>query len=104
VEELEHLDRRRRGADVDRLHLVETEHRAQPGISASAAATVSASSAGTSSPACSRRTLRIAESSADSMAARCSGGCPAAVVSRPAFSFSQMRGTAKNQLGRTSGR
>ena len=31
VEELEHLDGRRSGADVDRLDLVEAEHRAQPG-------------------------------------------------------------------------
>ena len=28
----------------------------------------------------------------------------ASIVSRPALSFSQIRGTAKNQLGRTSGR
>ena len=35
---------------------------------------------------------------------RCSSGWPASIVSRPALSFSQMRGTAKNQLGRTSGR
>ena len=31
MEELEDLDRRRRGADVDRLHLVEPERLAQPG-------------------------------------------------------------------------
>ena len=35
---------------------------------------------------------------------RCSSGWPAIIVSRPAFSFSQIRGTAKNQLGLTSGR
>ena len=29
-------------------------------------------------------------------------GSPASIASRPALSFSQMRGTAKNQLGRTS--
>ena len=38
------------------------------------------------------------------LARRCSSGWPAIIVSRPAFSFSQIRGTAKNQLGRTSGR
>jgi len=32
------------------------------------------------------------------------GGAAAIVASSPALSFSQMRGTAKNQLGRTSGR
>jgi hypothetical protein len=31
-------------------------------------------------------------------------GLDAVIVSRPALSFSQIRGTAKNQLGRTSGR
>ena len=30
---------------------------------------------------------------------RCSSGWPASIVSSPALSFSQIRGTAKNQLG-----
>ena len=72
--------------------------------SSSARLTSSASSAGTSSPACSRRTLRIPASIAARILAACSSGWPAIIVSRPAFSFSQIRGTAKNQLGRTSGR
>ena len=59
---------------------------------------------GTSLPCCSRRTLRTAASIAACVASRCSGGWPATIVSSPAFSFSQMRGTAKNQLGLTSGR
>ena len=37
-------------------------------------------------------------------ASRCSSGCAASIVSRPALSFSQIRGTAKNHVGRTSGR
>ena len=35
---------------------------------------------------------------------RCSSGRLAIIVSRPALSFSQTRGTAKNQVGRTVGR
>ena len=35
---------------------------------------------------------------------RCSSGRLASIVSSPALSFSQMRGTAKNQVGRTCGR
>ena len=38
------------------------------------------------------------------MAERSFSGAAASVCSSPAFSFSQMRGTAKNQVGRTSGR
>ena len=105
VEELDDLDGRRRGADVDRLDLVEAEHRAQPGEDLLVGrATAAASSSGTGSPACSRRTLRIAASSAACTGARSSSGRAASIVSSPALSFSQIRGTAKNQLGRTSGR
>ena len=68
----------------------------------SASATVAASSSGTGSPACSSSTLRIAASSS---ARFCSPSSPEArKPSMPALSFSQMRGTAKNQLGLTAGR
>ena len=64
-----------------------------------------ASSSGTCLPDCSSRTFlwprSIAHFSARLRSASCS---PSTIASRPAFSFSQMRGTAKNQLGRTSGR
>jgi hypothetical protein len=73
-------------------------------ICSSARATVCASSSGTGSPACSRRTLRIDASSAACTGARSDSGRAASIVSRPALSFSQIRGTAKNQLGRTSGK
>ena len=70
----------------------------------SAFSTPSASSEGTSSPACSSRTFPSDASNALSIGTRCSEGSAAIICSRPAFSFSQIRGTAKNQLGRTSGR
>ena len=73
-------------------------------ISSSAFSTVAASSSGTGSRACSRRTFSRAAVSAASIFSRCSGGWEASVVSSPALSFSQMRGTAKNHVGRTSGR
>ncbi len=73
-------------------------------ISLSALATVSARSAGTSSPACSRRSFFSAAWSASSTGLRCSSSWPATIASSPALSFSQMRGTAKNQFGWTSGR
>ncbi len=64
-----------------------------------------ASSAETSSPACSARTLRSPTSMAHLVACLRSGSCSASIpASSAAFSFSQMRGTAKNQVGRTSGR
>ena len=53
---------------------------------------------------CSSRTfsMRVVERRLGRVAL--SSGSAASIVSRPALSFSQMRGTAKNQLGRTSGR
>ena len=73
-------------------------------ISASAFATAAASSSGTGSPACSSSTFLIAASSAAWAGARCSSGCEASIVSSPDLSFSQIRGTAKNHVGLTSGR
>ena len=73
-------------------------------IFSSAAATAAASSSGTGSPACSSSTLRIAASSAACAGSRCSSGWPESIASRPALSFSQIRGTAKNHVGLTSGR
>ena len=73
--------------------------------SSSALPNSSASSGGISSPACSARTLRRPTSSAHWVACRLASSCSAAMpASIAAFSFSQMRGTAKNQVGRTSGR
>jgi len=70
----------------------------------SAAATVVSSSGGTGSPRWSRRTRRVAACSASRTGRLCSSGWAACSASRPAFSFSQIRGTAKNQFGRTWGR
>ena len=107
VEELEHLDRRRRGADVDRLDLVEAEHRAQPGEEllvglgdrARRAPRAPARRAAPGAPSRSRRS-----SAAPGRLALLVAACAAIIVSRPALSFSQIRGTAKNHDGRTSGR
>ena len=105
MEELEHLDRRRRRADADRDRLVEAELLAQAGEHlCSALAAAAATSAGTSSPRCSRRTFSSAASKPRSTGSRCSSGSPASIASSPAFSFSQTRGTAKNQVGRACGR
>ena len=100
--------RRRRGADVDGERLVEPEHRAQHGENISSrrpAATRSARSAGTVLAGLLEPHLlerrRQAPARADS---RCSSGSPASIASSPAFSFSQIRGTAKNQCGRTADR
>ena len=73
-------------------------------IASSAFATRAASSSGTGSPRCSSRTFSSASASASCVAARCSAGAAASICSSPALSFSQIRGTAKNQVGRTSGR
>jgi hypothetical protein len=62
-------------------------------------ARVAASSAGICSPACSSSTARAA---AAISARACSS--PASLASRPAFSFSHTRGTAKNQVGLTAGK
>ena len=70
----------------------------------SARATCCSSSAGTGSPACRRRTRWSDAAIASSTGLRCSSGCAACIVSSPALSFSQIRGTAKNQVGRTCGR
>ena len=60
---------------------------------------------GTSSPACSARTFLSPTPSAHSVACFFASSCSAATpASIAALSFSQMRGTAKNQVGRTSGR
>ena len=59
------------------------------------------SSAGTSSPRAFRRPTSSAHWVACFFAASSSASMPASIA---AFSFSQMRGTAKNQLGLTSGR
>jgi len=62
-------------------------------------AAASATSGGTSSPACSARTFWIDISRPFSAWARCSSGRLASIASRPALSFSKIRGTAKNQVG-----
>ena len=49
------------------------------------------------------RTACSEASSAPSTSARASSGCAPSIVSRPALSFSQMRGTAKNHVGWTCG-
>ena len=106
VEELQHLDRRRRRADVDRRDLVEAEHRAQPGeqlrvgLRDGRGELVGHRLAGLLEADLLER-RRPAPPAAFS---RCSAGWPAIIASSPAFSFSQIRGTAKNQCGRTSGR
>jgi hypothetical protein len=69
---------------------------------ASASATVAARSAGTSSPACSSSTLRMPASSQARLRSAFSPLVRNAC--RPDISFSQMRGTAKNQVGCTAGR
>ena len=104
-EELEHLDRRRRGADVTVLDLVEAELGAQGAkICSSAAATSLGELRGHLLAAL----LAGAPSTAAASAALVLGalllGLAASIASRAALSFSQMRGTAKNQVGRTSGR
>ena len=68
-------------------------------ICSSAAATVASSSSGTGSPRWRSRTRSIDAASAAWIGARCSSGCEACIASSPAFSFSQIRGTAKNQVG-----
>ena len=73
-------------------------------IASSAAATPAASSSGTSSPACSRRTFWIAASRPFRACSPSSPGIAASFASRPAFSFSQIRGTAKKNVGFTFGR
>ena len=98
--------RRRRRADVDRDDLVESELRPQAGedrlVGLGDAARRAPS--GTASPRCSSRTFSVAAAMAPSILARVSSSWPAIIVSSPALSFSQMRGTAKNHAGRTSGR
>ncbi len=70
----------------------------------SSSAWAAASSSGTGSPACSSLTFLRPTSSAFSRPAfLCSSCSPATMASRPALSFSQIRGTAKNHVGRTSG-
>ena len=72
--------------------------------SASARAYSSARAASTSSPACSARTLRRPTSSAQRTAARrSSSGSASKPASSAALVFSQIRGTAPNVVGRTSG-
>ena len=66
----------------------------------SPSAAVAATSSGTGSPACSSSTLRRAAVSQPTVSSPCVERCP----SRPALSFSKMRGTAKNQVGLTAGR
>ena len=46
----------------------------------------------------------MAAATASCTGRRCSSGWAACIVSSPALSFSQMRGTAKNHVGRTWGR
>ena len=73
--------------------------------SSSARAHSAASSSSTVSPACSARTRRRPVSSAQPMTwRRASSGSATKPASSAALSFSQIRGTAKNQVGRTSGR
>jgi hypothetical protein len=69
----------------------------------SAAAALAATSSGTGSPRCSRRTFSIAAARPACAASRSPSGRPAIAPSRPAFSFSQIRGTAKKKCGRTCG-
>ena len=73
--------------------------------SSSALACSWASSSGIGSPAWSSATLRSPTPSAHSVAClRASSSSAATPASIAALSFSQIRGTAKNQVGRTSGR
>ena len=101
----EHLARRRRRADVHRDRLVEPEHRPQPARTASPRPPrrSAASSSGTGSPACSSSTLRGGRLQPARGLRSASSPC-SRMASRPALSFSQMRGTAKNQVGLTAGR
>ena len=62
----------------------------------SASATAAASSSGTGSPACSSSDLADRGLDRALSRSRCSSGCAASIASSPAFSFSQIRGTAKN--------
>ena len=66
----------------------------------SPAAAVAATASGTGSPACSSSTRSRAASSQATVSSPCVRRWP----SSPAFSFSKMRGTAKNQVGLTAGR
>ena len=94
-----------RGADVDGHDLVEPElARSFENISSSAWPPSAASSSGTSSPACS--SAQLLERRRDRRLGRLALLVGQAARGRlePAFSFSQIRGTAKNQVGRTSGR
>jgi hypothetical protein len=70
--------------------------------SRSASSTVLTRSDGTSSPACSSSTLRIAPASQAWL--RVAFSPCSRNDSIPALSFSQIRGTAKNHVGRTAGR
>ena len=105
VEELEHLDGRRRRADVDRDGLVESEHRPQVrehlgvGLGDGLLELLG------------NRLAALQQSHAldCGFERRLDGGplllgSPACIASSPALSFSQMRGTAKNHVGRTCGR
>ena len=105
MEELEHLDRGRRGADVDRDDLVETEMGAEPAehallhLGRGCGDLLRDLLAGLLEPGPSRSR----PASPSGPAACCSSGRLSSMVSSPAFSFSQIRGTAKNQVGRTVG-
>ena len=95
MEELDHLARGRRRADVYGLHVVEAQAgadlRQDERVGLGVLRLVHARSP---------RTFRGPRSSAHSVArffaSSCSASMPASIA---AFSFSQMRGTAKNQVG-----
>jgi hypothetical protein len=70
----------------------------------SAAAHRASSSSGTGSPRWRSRTRSSDASIAAWIWARCSSGAFDCIASSPALSFSQIRGTAKNHVGRTWGR
>ena len=74
--------------------------RIEKNVRSSASATLLASWGGTGSPRCSRRTFSIASASE----AGAYMGASASSASARVCSFSQMRGTAKNHDGLTSGR
>ena len=84
MEELEHFDRRRRGADVDRLDLVEPEHLAQAGEDLRVGLGDLLGELGRDLlAALLEADLASAASSAACIVARCSSGCAAIIVSRP---------------------
>jgi hypothetical protein len=81
-----------------------TRERTNENSSASAFRTAASRSGGTGIPAWRKRTRSNDAAMASCITTRCSSGCDAICASSPAFIFSQMRGTAKKNVGFTFGR